>query len=109
MNTNEDKLKAEVTMEHLAKIRTALPMLADALGLEQKEMTNAGMSVPRQFSTGEPYRTLTLDLPNDKVLHVGVYIEDEHSMPCDMAYMRAPKQVIEVPEHVKQKGEPNHE
>lgn len=105
MNTNEDKLKAEVTMEHLAKIRTALPMLADALGLEQKEISNAGMSEPRQFSTGEPYRTLTLDLPNDKVLHVGVCIEDEHSMPCAVAYIRAPKQVIEVPEHVKQKGD----
>lgn len=36
MNTNNDKLKAEVTMEHLAKIRTALPMLTAALGLEQK-------------------------------------------------------------------------
>lgn len=105
MNSNEDKLKAEVTMEHLAKLRTALPMLADALGLEQMEISNAGMSVPRQFDDGNGYRTLTLDLPNDKMLMVGVWIEDVHPMPCDMAYIRAPKQVIEVPEHVKQKGD----
>lgn len=105
MNTNEDKLKAEITMEHLAKLRTALPMLADALGLEQNAVSNTGMSVPREFDDGNGYRTLTLDLPNDKVLMVGVWIEDVHPMPFDMAYIRATKQVIEVPEHVKQKGD----
>ena len=105
MNSNEDKLKAETTMEHLAKIRTALPMLADALGLEQKEVANAGMSEPQQFEDGNGYRTLTLALPNDKMLMVGVWIEDEHSMPYAVAYIRAKKQVIEVPEHVKQKGD----
>lgn len=97
-------IEQKVTMTMLAKCSKVLPLLADALGLPQKEHTNAGVEVEAShFSQdGLPFRQLTLDLPapaegqEEQVMHVIVYVDGENSVNYPCAFIRAKKAAVKL-------------
>lgn len=103
-------LEQKVTMTMLAKCSKVLPLLADALGITQKEYTNAGVEVEATHfcRDGRPFRHLSLDLPapsegqEEQVMHITVYIDCENSVDYPCAFIRAKKATVKLtPEEAK--------
>lgn len=101
---NENPIEQKVSMTMLCKCSKVLPLLADALGIPQKEFTNAGVGVEAAHfqQDGVPFRQLSLDLPapaedqEEQVMHVVVFIDKENSVNFPAAFLRAKKATVKL-------------
>lgn len=94
----DDTFRQDIDFEHLEKLQKAIPLLLDALGLQQKEYYNVGAQVYcQQTEDGEPARVITADLPDEhdiRRVRIIAIVEYGTPGPDDCCHIRAKKATI---------------